>query len=84
MTYRRTLDWTTAVSDLGARRSASPFLTAAGRYDLKAIMSAAVTEARRMGHSLRLSWQQRMGLALWLIWAKAHRALASIARPLAA
>ncbi len=47
-------------------------------------MCAAVSEARRIGRGLRLSWQQRMGLALRLIWDKAHRAAGSIARPLAA
>jgi hypothetical protein len=84
MTFRRSLDWSSAVRDLNARRFASPFLTAAGRYDLKAIMCAAVSEARRIGRGLRLSWQQRMGLALRLIWDKARRAAGIVARPLAA
>ncbi len=84
MTFRRSLDWSSAVRDLNARRFASPFLTAAGRYDLKAIMCAAVSEARRIGRGLRLSWQQRMSLALRLIWDKAHRAAGIVTRPLAA
>ena len=45
MTFRRSLDWSSAVHDLNARRFASPFITAAGRYDLKAIMSAAASVA---------------------------------------
>ncbi len=84
MSLQRRLDWSSAVRDLNARRFASPFITAAGRYDLKAIMSAAVSEARRIGRGLRLTWAQRMGLALRLIWDKAHRAAGLIARPLAA
>ncbi len=84
MSLQRRLDWSSAVRDLNARRFASPFITAAGRYDLKAIMCAAVAEARRIGRGLRLTWQQRMGLALRLIWGKAHRAAGLIARPLAA
>ncbi len=84
MSFQRHLDWSSAQRDLAARRFASPFITASGRYDLKAIMSAAVSEARRIGRGLRLSWQQRMGLALTLVWSKAHRAAGIVTRPLAA
>jgi hypothetical protein len=84
MTFRRSLDWSSAVHDLNARRFASPFLTAAGRYDLKAIMCAAVSEARRIGRGLRLTWAKRMSLALTLVWSKAHRAAGIVTRPLAA
>ncbi len=84
MSFRRSLDWSSATRDLTARRFASPFITAAGRYDLKAIMCAAVSEARRIGRGLRLLWQQRMGLALRLIWDKAHRAASVSTRQLAA
>jgi hypothetical protein len=84
MSLQRRLDWSSAVRDLTPRRFASPFITAAGRYDLKAIMSAAISEARRIGRGLRLSWQQRMGLALRLIWDKVRRAAGIVTRPLAA
>ncbi len=84
MSLQRRLDWSSAVRDLNAHRFASPFLTVAGRYDLKAIMCAAVSEARRIGRGLRLTWQQRMGLALRLVWDKARRAASLITRPLAA
>jgi hypothetical protein len=47
-------------------------------------MCAAVSEARRIGRGLRLTWQQRMGLALRLIWDKARRATGIVARPVAA
>jgi hypothetical protein len=55
MSLRRSLDWSTTKRGLAARRSASPFLTAAGRYDLKAIMCAAIAEARGIGRRLGLS-----------------------------
>ena len=83
MTLRRTIDWSSAIRDMRATSQASPFLTAAGRFDLKAIMNAAVAEARLLGRGVTgraLSWQARMGIALKLIWAKAKRA-AGAARP---
>jgi hypothetical protein len=84
MSLQRRLDWSSAVRDLTARRFASPFITAAGRYNLKAIMYAAVSEARRIGRGFGLSWAKRMSLALRLIWDKAHRAAGIVTRPLAA
>ena len=75
MSMRRRLDWSTALNDLRAQRTVSPFLTAAGRFDLKAIMQAAIAEARLMGRGvLRLSWSQRLSIALRLVWWKAKRA----------
>ena len=68
MFLRRRLDWSTALRDLRASSAVSPFLTAAGRFDLKAIMNAAIAEARLMGRGvLRLSWSQRLSIALRLI-----------------
>ena len=75
MTLRRFLDWSSAIRDMQASRSISPFLTAAGRFDLKAIMQAAIAEARLLGRGvLRLSWKQRLSIALRLVWSKAKRA----------
>ncbi len=75
MTLRRSLDWSSALRDMQASRSVSPFLTAAGRFDLKAIMQAAIAEARLLGRGvLRLSWKQRLSIALKLVWSKAKRA----------
>jgi hypothetical protein len=83
MSLRRTIDWSTAVRDMRAASQVSPFLTAAGRFDLKAIMQAAISEARLLGRGRTgssLSWQARLSIALKLIWAKAKRA-AGAARP---
>ncbi len=80
MSLRRTIDWSSALKDMRERSTVSPFLTAAGRFDLKAIMQAAVAEARLLGRGVTgraLSWQARMGIALKLIWAKAKRAVAA-------
>lgn len=66
--------------DMRAASQVSPFLTAAGRFDLKAIMQAAIAEARLLGRGVTgraLSWNARMGIALKLIWSKAKRALAA-------
>ncbi len=75
MSLRRTIDWSSALRDVQDRRLASPFLTSAGRFDLRAIMNAAIAEARLLGRGvLRLSWSQRLSLALRLVWSKAKRA----------
>ncbi len=84
MAHRRTLDWSSEIRSLETRRSVSPFLTAAGRFDLRAIMCAAIAEARRIGRTLGLSWNDRLSIALRLIWAKAKSAVASTTRRLAA
>ena len=84
MTHRRSLDWSSEIRSLETRRVASPFITAAGRYDLRAIMRAAIAEARRIGRALGLSWNDRLSITLKLIWAKAKAAVASTTRRLAA
>jgi hypothetical protein len=79
MTYRRSLDWSSAIRDMRAASQVSPFLTAAGKFNLKAIMTAAIAEARVLGRTIRgLSWQARIGIALKPIWAKAKRALTTL------
>ncbi len=78
MTLRRTLDWSSALKDMRERSTVSLFLTPAGRFDMKAIMTAAIAEARVLGRTVRgLSWKARLSIALKLIWSKAKRALAA-------
>ncbi len=84
MSMRRTIDWSSALKDMRATREVSPFLTAAGRFDLRATMQAAIAEARRIGRTLGLSWTDRLSIALKLIWSKAKAAVASTTRRLAA
>ena len=83
MTLRRSIDWSSAIRDMRAASQASPFITTTGKFDLRAIMQAAVVEARLLGRGVTgraLSWNARMGVALRLIWSKAKRA-AGAARP---
>ena len=80
MSMRRTIDWSSALKDMKATREVSPFLTAAGKFDLRAIMQAAIAEARLLGRGAigrSLSWTQRLSIALKAIWAKAKRAVAA-------
>jgi hypothetical protein len=80
MSLRRTIDWSSALKDMRATCEVSPFLTATGKFDLRAIMNAAIADARLLGHGAigrSLSWTQRLSIALKAIWAKAKRAVAA-------
>lgn len=80
MTLRRTIDWSSALKDMRTTREVSPFLTAAGRYDLRAIMQAAIAEAHLLAHGAigrSLSWRQRLSIALKATWAKTKRAVSA-------
>ncbi len=75
MTLRRTLDWSSALKDMRERSTVSPFITTGGKFDMKAIMTAAIAEARGLGRTVRgLSWKARLSIALRLVWSKAKRA----------
>jgi hypothetical protein len=74
MATRRTINWSGTMHDIRSSGQVSPYLTPNGSFDLRAIMKAAIAEARQVGRRFRLPWTARLSMCLRFVWAKAKRA----------